>query len=775
MSGTTINISGNSNDTNLVLGSANASISDNASASVPIDSINPPVTLKINNTYWGSGSYEYEKLLEFINRVDKSSGGMIKMELVGNTGASAIPELFPKLQSGEYDGFVLPTKALTDFFQKNKVYELIGEPAAGAGLGYDYTLFSSWLETGGGYELLDQVTASDNFKMFPIMNVSPEGGGWFSKQISSLADLTSTTNQVVYRSPGGTVGRAYQAIDISVNLTLGSTSDVVAGFESGIINAGEWAGIFPDVCFNFHTYAPYAMVGGVHQNIAITTFNLSTAALAKLTSSQQELIKNLCRDEFNNTPGKRIEKNGKLLKNLVDAGSVTLMETPQDFIDAFRSAVKTIYESDKSGNTLFTTVYNSLETFMENNKDFRRLELDAMAKLSRSPVQNVPNTVLAGRMFLGGNLLFYFTSATQMVRLRINPDVSYSTSDLNNRNWWLNPMNGIVDFVYNFDSAVYDASQNVHLKGSETTPHPIAGNSITYEHFQWVNTIIDENSLTVPLGDMLLNRDPIAEITVLPEIDPPISIHIGFNSWKFPELETKLAMIAGSQAGVADSDGQIWTQDQITTATRLENYYVEVDILDLNFGAWDPSVNWLVEPSGVGVWDGNYFSVGTGSYKKSTLNGIKKTWFSNEYYNNIRLDRIQAYPSVYNTHNGIGAFGAPLYLGEKRKTNFENFGNGVNLLCMYYEVLNEISYNTWKQSVITNLDASMHLLVDSKIGDDTNDAYVAEGNLFAINHRVLVIELLHSTNPDNEASTFYNSNLPNGVNMKMVWVVTGYT
>ena len=625
-----IDITGSNNDSNIIIDSNYSAITESENSILEIlnqlgdkdtmlqEISNNYVTLKINNTYWSSDSYEYEKLLEFINRVDRSSGGMIKMDLVGNTGASAVPELFPKLQTGEYDGFVLPTKALNAFFQKNKVYELIGEPAAGAGLGYDYTLFSSWLETGGGYELLDQVTASDNFKMFPLMNVSPEGGGWFSKQISSLADLTSTTNQVVYRSPGGTVGRAYQAIDISVNLTLGSISAVRDGFESGIINAGEWAGIFPDVCFNFHTYAPYAMVGGVHQNIAITTFNLSTAALAKLSASQQELIKNLCRDEFNNTPGIRIEKNGKVLKDLVDAGSVTLMETPQDFIDAFRSAVKTIYESDKSGNALFTTVYNSLETFMQNNKDFRRLELDAMSKLSRSPVQNVPNTVLEGRMFLGDNLVFHFLSSTLMLRLRINPDVSFSklpdgdifvtysetrnfytytvsgdnllvtdptTGEVNtytyndvnkeyvadyseygygiykfvfqtngigydiypdgsvynlsytdmsnddiyigllNRNWWLNPMNTITDFVYNFNSALYDASQNVHLKGSETTPHPIAGNSVTYEYFQWVNTIITDTNLTVPASNMLLDRVPpsynVSSPVVLLEIDSP--------------------------------------------------------------------------------------------------------------------------------------------------------------------------------------------------------------------------------------------------------------
>ena len=85
------------------------------------------------------------------------------------------------------------------------------------------------------------------------------------------------------------------------------------------------------------------------------------------------------------------------------------------------------------------------------------------------PVSNVADYVLAGRMFLEGNLLFYFLSNTQMIRLRINPDVSYNDNDLVNRNWWLNTMNAITDFVYNFDSAVYDASQNVHLKGNETT------------------------------------------------------------------------------------------------------------------------------------------------------------------------------------------------------------------------------------------------------------------------------------------------------------------
>ena len=137
---------------------------------------------------------------------------------------------------------------------------------------------------------------------------------------------------------------------------------------------------------------------------------------------------------------------------------------------------------------------------------------------------NVADSVLAGRMFLGGNLLFYFTSATQMVRLRIHPDISYSDSDRRNKNWWLHDDNVITDFVYEFDSSVYDASHNVHLKGSSINLKPLSSDSQVFSPFQWKNAIVSDASLTIPAGNMVLGTTTVSTATVLPEITNEVAL-----------------------------------------------------------------------------------------------------------------------------------------------------------------------------------------------------------------------------------------------------------
>ena len=145
---------------------------------------------------------------------------------------------------------------------------------------------------------------------------------------------------------------------------------------------------------------------------------------------------------------------------------------------------------------------------------------------SASVVPNVADSVLAGRMFSysGSNLLFSFLSATQMIRLRIHPDVSYNASDLTNRTWWLNDDNVITDFVYEFDSAVLDASQNVHLKGSSVSLTKISSESEVYSVFQWKNTIISSSTLTVPVGDMILDTETPTYDVVLQEITNEVAL-----------------------------------------------------------------------------------------------------------------------------------------------------------------------------------------------------------------------------------------------------------
>lgn len=91
---------------------------------------------------------------------------------------------------------------------------------------------------------------------------------------------------------------------------------------------------------------------------------------------------------------------------------------------------------------------------------------------------------IVGRMFLGGNLLFYFIDTNTMIRLRVNPEKSPSKQELKSKSWWFISDNVIQDFVYNFDTALFDSSHNIVLTGSENSPLRLSDNSYRFEYFQ---------------------------------------------------------------------------------------------------------------------------------------------------------------------------------------------------------------------------------------------------------------------------------------------------
>ena len=220
---------------------------------------------------------------------------------------------------------------------------------------------------------------------------------------------------------------------------------------------------------------------------------------------------------------------------------------------------------------------------------------------SASVVPNVADSVLAGRMFLGGNLLFYFLSATQMVRLRIHPDVSYSDADRRNKNWWLNDNNVITDFVYEFDSAVRDASQNVHLRGSSVSLTPVSSESQVFSVFQWKNTIISSSTLTVPAGDMTFGTTTPTTATVLPEITNEIALSdnvsdLALNGRMFLGAGLKIAFLFTSSTQMlrleANPDVSFVSPDYLDKSWWLNNSNSLLNfIYNFDTASYDSSMN----------------------------------------------------------------------------------------------------------------------------------------------------------------------------------------
>jgi TRAP-type mannitol/chloroaromatic compound transport system substrate-binding protein len=146
-----------------------------------------------------TASIYFELMKNFGDRVDKMSGGRIKMEILPDGAVVNAFEILDAVDKGVVDGGF----AWTHYWSgKNTAAALFSNPAAGAGTGMDQMSHMAWLMQGGGnalYEKLFTEGLKVNIKPFMMQPMGPDPLGWFKTPIASIADM----RKLKYRSPPG--------------------------------------------------------------------------------------------------------------------------------------------------------------------------------------------------------------------------------------------------------------------------------------------------------------------------------------------------------------------------------------------------------------------------------------------------------------------------------------------------------------------------------------------------------------------------------------------
>ncbi len=101
---------------------------------------------------------------------------------------------------------------------------------------------------GGGLQLMREFFKSYNLISFPGGNTGVQMGGWFRKEIKSLADLKG----LKMRIPG--IGGQIMARLGAVPQTLAG-GDIYPALERGALDATEWVGPYDDEKLGFHKVA----------------------------------------------------------------------------------------------------------------------------------------------------------------------------------------------------------------------------------------------------------------------------------------------------------------------------------------------------------------------------------------------------------------------------------------------------------------------------------------------------------------------------------------
>ena len=112
----------------------------------------------------------------------------------------------------------------------------------------------AWFEYGGGQQLMDKVYAKHGLKSIIGGSTGNQMGGWFQKEINSIADLQGLKMRIP-----GFAGEIMA--EVGAKPTNIPPGELYTALDRGTIDALEWVGPSLDLRMGFHKIAPYYYTG----------------------------------------------------------------------------------------------------------------------------------------------------------------------------------------------------------------------------------------------------------------------------------------------------------------------------------------------------------------------------------------------------------------------------------------------------------------------------------------------------------------------------------
>jgi TRAP-type mannitol/chloroaromatic compound transport system substrate-binding protein len=278
------------------------------------------------------------------DRIGAMSGGRLTVEL--HAAGELVPalEVFDAVQGGTAE-----MAHTASFFWAGKM------PAAQFFTGVPFGLLplehAAWIEHGGGQALWDELYAPFGVKPFMAGNTGTSMGGWFRKEIKSLADLRGLR----FRIPGlgGEMMRR-----IGANPTMVPPPEVLPALQSGAIDATEFLGPWSDLAAGFYKAAPYYYWPGLHEPNGTGEAIVSLDAWGALPPDLQAVVENACRAEAAYAVAEAEWQDQAALDELVRLGA-KLRRFPPDVEQAARAAAAEVLAGFDARGALEQRIYRS--------------------------------------------------------------------------------------------------------------------------------------------------------------------------------------------------------------------------------------------------------------------------------------------------------------------------------------------------------------------------------------------------------------------------------
>lgn len=320
----------------------------------PWSTAQAPRVLKMQAT-WPAGSLLFDNFKMFAERVEKMSGGRLKVETLP---AGAIVPAFEVLDASSKKVIDGAHAWAAYWVGKNKAAVLFtGGP--GGTYGMDFVDYVGWMYEGGGWELYQEFyrdVLKLNVVVFPILPAGPQAFGWFKRPIKNWNDLKGMKCRET-----GIAGEVFQHAGMRVVNMPGG--DILPAAERGVIDCAEWVTPAEDVKMGFQNVWKYYYTPGMHENTTVGELVINADVWKSLAPDLQEIVKGATMETFIRFQARFNKENALALKDIQEKHKVQVMRTPDDVLLTFLKAWDQVAEKESASNPFFKKVLESQRQF----------------------------------------------------------------------------------------------------------------------------------------------------------------------------------------------------------------------------------------------------------------------------------------------------------------------------------------------------------------------------------------------------------------------------
>jgi TRAP-type mannitol/chloroaromatic compound transport system substrate-binding protein len=296
----------------------------------------------------------------FVKKIAEMSGG--KFQISVHAGGELMPPfgVVDGVQSGTVEiGHTAPYY----YFGKDETFSL----GCAIPFGLNSRQMSAWMIEGNGLKLMREFYRGYNIVNFLGGNTGAQMGGWYRKEIKTLADMKGMKMRI-----GGLAGKIIERLGGVPQSIPGG--EIYAALEKGTIDAAEWVGPYDDLKLGFNKVAPYYCYPGWWEGGPQLDFFINSKAYDSLTPDYKAMVECAAMTAHMDMQAKYDARNPAALKQLFGSGT-KLIKFPKEVMDGAFKESMAFYSELSAKNPNWKKVYEDLANFRrDENLWFRFAE-----------------------------------------------------------------------------------------------------------------------------------------------------------------------------------------------------------------------------------------------------------------------------------------------------------------------------------------------------------------------------------------------------------------